>query len=88
QRTFLVILAPVVSIPVELEKVFVVVEHALPDRDQLQRIAQELTTDSPNELPKGDGLQRVLDAAAGLTRYEAEGSFALSIARHGIIRPE
>ena len=31
QRTFVVVLAPVVQIPVELEKLFVVIEHALPD---------------------------------------------------------
>jgi len=30
----------------------------------------------------------VLDAAAGLTRYEAEGAFALSLTRHDAIRPE
>jgi SpoVK/Ycf46/Vps4 family AAA+-type ATPase len=30
----------------------------------------------------------VLDAAAGLTRYEAEGSFALSLTRHNALRPE
>src|SRR5262249_20690470 len=32
QRTFVVVLAPVVQIPVELEKLFVVLDHALPDR--------------------------------------------------------
>src|SRR5205085_10467041 len=40
------------------------------------------------DLPQGDGLARVLDAAAGLTRYEAEGAFALSLARHNVLRPE
>jgi SpoVK/Ycf46/Vps4 family AAA+-type ATPase len=30
----------------------------------------------------------VLDAAAGLTRYEAEGAFALSLTRHNALRPE
>jgi hypothetical protein len=88
QRTFLVVLAPVVQIPVELEKLFVVLEHALPDRGQLERIARELTSDSPEDLPQGDALQRVLDAAAGLTRYEAEGSFALSLTRHNALRPD
>jgi hypothetical protein len=88
QRTFLVVLSPVVQIPVELEKLFVVVEHALPDRAQLEQIARELTAGYPEDLPQGDGLQRLLDAAAGLTRYEAEGSFALSLARHGALRPE
>jgi hypothetical protein len=88
QRTFVVVLAPVVTIPVELEKLFVVLEHALPDRAQLEGIARELTSDSPADLPKNEDLQRILDAAAGLTRYEAEGAFALSLARHGAIRPE
>src|SRR5581483_1969442 len=88
RRTFLIVLAPVVQIPVELEKLFVVLEHPLPDRDQLQQIARELTSEDPAELPDEEGLQAILDAAAGLTRYEAEGSFALSIARHGLLRPD
>src|SRR6202030_2175154 len=88
QRTFLVVLSPVVQIPVELEKLFVVVEHSLPDREQLERIARELTSDSPSDLPQGDDWQRILDAAAGLTRYEAEGAFALSLSRHNALRPE
>jgi hypothetical protein len=88
QRTFLVVLSPIVSIPVELEKLFVVLEHSLPDRESLEHIARELTSDSPQDLPQGEDLQRALDAAAGLTRYEAEGSFALSLSRHNAIRPE
>jgi len=88
QRTFVVVLSPVVQIPVELEKLFVVIEHALPDREQLEHIARELTSDQPDDLPQGDELVRVLDAAAGLTRYESEGAFALSLARHNAIRPD
>jgi hypothetical protein len=77
-----------VQLPAELEKLFVVLEHALPDRAQLESIARDLTSENPEELPQGEQLQRVLDAAAGLTRYEAEGAFALAITRHGVIRPE
>jgi hypothetical protein len=88
QRTFVVVLAPTVQLPPELEKLFVVLEHALPDRVRLESIARELTSDSPDDLPKNEDLQRILDAAAGLTRYESEGAFALSLARHGAIRPE
>lgn len=87
QRTFIVVLAPSSQIPVELEKLFVVIEHALPDHDQLERIARELTSDRPGDLPTGDDLQRVLDAAAGLTRYEAEGAFALSLTKHNAFVP-
>jgi hypothetical protein len=88
QSTFLVVLAPVVQIPIELEKLFVVLEHTLPERGQLERIARELTSDKPEDMPEGDDLQRVLDAAAGLTRYECEGAFALSLTRHNAIRPD
>ena len=86
QRTFLVILAPLVQLPVELEKLFVVVEHSLPDRTQLEQIARGVTAENPEEMPQGDDLQRVLDAAAGLTRYEAEGAFSLSLIRHDALR--
>ena len=81
-RTFLVILSPVVQLPIELEKLFAVLEHDLPDREQLAQIAQGVATE-PGELPEEQGLAAILDAAAGLTRYEAESAFALSLVRHG-----
>src|SRR4051794_25938955 len=86
-RTFVVILAPAVSIPAELEKLFVVIEHELPGRDQLGAIARGVATE-PGELPEGDGLDAVLDAAAGLTRVEAENAYSLSLVRHGRLAPE
>lgn len=81
---FIVILSPVVQIPAELEKSFVVVEHELPSRDQLLDIARGIATE-PGDLAKGEQLQRLLDAAAGLTRLQAEGAFGLSLVRHGRI---
>jgi hypothetical protein len=85
-RAFVVVLSPVVQIPTELEKLFVVLEHELPHRQQLAEIAGGIATE-PGELPTGDELARVLDAAVGLTRYEAEGAFSLSLVRHACIEP-
>ena len=85
-RTFVVVLAPIVDIPRELEKLFVVLEHQLPDRDQLTEIARGVATEN-GELPEGDDLQRVIDAAAGLSRFEAEGAYSLALVRHGRIEP-
>ncbi|WP_417388669.1 AAA family ATPase [Gimesia sp.] len=85
-RTFVVVLSPVVSIPAELEKLFVVLEHELPDRCQLTEIAQEIATE-PGELPEGSQLETILDAASGLSRFEAEGAFSLSLVRQGKITP-
>ncbi|NLX98605.1 MAG: AAA family ATPase [Rhodopirellula sp.] len=86
-RAFVVILSPVITVPVELEKLMVIVEHDLPGREQLAQIARSIATED-GELPEGDALETVLDAAAGLTRYEAEGAFSLSLVRHSAIRPE
>jgi len=82
-----VVLSPVVQVPVELEKSFAVIEHALPDRAQLESIARAVATE-PGELPEGDALKCVLDAAAGLTRVEAENALALSLVRHKRITPQ
>jgi hypothetical protein len=81
------VLSPVLQIPVELEKLFTVVEHPLPGREQLREIATGIATET-GELPNGAELDRMLDAAAGLTRYEAENAFSLSLVRHGTIQPE
>lgn len=86
-RSFLIVLSPIVQIPLELEKHFVVIEHDLPNRDQLAEIARGVATE-PGELPRGAGLDTILDAAAGLTRMEAEGAFSLSLVRSGAISPE
>jgi ATPase family associated with various cellular activities (AAA) len=79
-RTFVVVLSPVVQIPIELSKLFVVVEHELPSREQLAQIVRGVATE-PGELPD-ESVEAVLDSAAGLTRYEAENAFALSLVRH------
>ena len=70
-----IVLSPVVQIPIELERQFVVVEHDLPGREQLEQIAQGIAVE-PGELPEGNDLGLVLDAASGLTRMEAENAFS------------
>jgi len=84
-RSFAVILAPVVKIPVELEKLFVVIEHELPGKDTLTQIAEQIGTEE-GDLP--EDLDPVVNAANGLTRYEAEGVYSLSLARQGVVRPD
>lgn len=86
-RMFLVVLSSVVAIPAELEKLFVVLEHELPDRRQLAEIARGIATEA-GELPEKRELETVLDAASGLSRFEAEGAFSLSLVRRGRITPQ
>jgi ATPase family associated with various cellular activities (AAA) len=84
-RTFVIVLSPIVQLPIELEKLFVVVEHDLPNREQLADIARGVASE-PGELSE-ETIEAVLDSAAGLTRYEAENAFALSLVRHRRIEP-
>lgn len=86
-RKFIVILSPVVQLPPELERLFVVIDHEPPTRDELQELLASIAT-GDNEMPAGQQLESVLDAAAGLTRYEAENAFSLSLVRHGSIRSD
>ena len=85
-KRFVLILSPTVALPVELEKVFTVVDHDLPTREDLKKIGNQIGTEK-GEMPKGADLDLLLDAAAGLTRYEAEGAFSLSLVRAGKITP-
>ncbi|MCA9070007.1 MAG: AAA family ATPase [Planctomycetaceae bacterium] len=86
-RTFLIVLSPVVSLPVELEKLFTVIEHEMPSRQQLEDIARGVATEE-GELPEGASLEAVLDASMGLTRFEAENAYSLSLVRHSRVTPE
>jgi hypothetical protein len=65
-RCFVVVLAPAVQIPPELDKLFTVIDHELPGHAQLEEIARGIATQD-GELPTGDDLARVIEAAAGLT---------------------
>jgi hypothetical protein len=86
-RAFLVVLAPNSQMPVELEKLFVCVDHELPDNAQLEEIARGVATQD-GELPSGDELGRLIDAAKGLTRNEAENAYSLSLVRHGKLQSD
>ena len=86
-RTIIVGLSPKATIPIELEKLFVVVEHYIA-RPPATGGNPSIDRDEEGELPDDSSIQTVLDAAAGLTRLEAENAFSLSLVRHGCIRPD
>jgi hypothetical protein len=91
-RNFFIVLSPVVQIPVEVEKLFVVIEHQLPTPIEIAGIAASLLKEKDEEEAVTQARAAAMEnhpathAAAGLTRYEGEGAFAL--ARHGEITPD
>ena len=84
-QRFVVILAPSVSIPPELARQFIVLEHDLPTPSDLKAIAQGLVENG--EVDEAT-LDSVVEAASGLGVGEAESAFALSLVRHGKLNPE
>jgi hypothetical protein len=86
-RCVVIVLAPLVQIPAELEKLFTVVNHDLPGHAQLEEIARGVAVQE-GELPDGDKLACVIEAAAGLTASEAENAYSLALVRHGKLEPE
>lgn len=77
-----VVLAPTAKLPIEWESDFVLIDHALPDKEQLWKLAQQLPVEQ-NELPSTDEQKAaVLEAASGMTRRGAEGAFSLSVVRN------
>ncbi|QDT14209.1 ATP-binding protein [Alienimonas californiensis] len=84
RRTCLILVQPIGDLPPELGRDFAVLDCPLPSRAELEAVARGVATEA-GELP--DPLTPVLDAAAGLTRSEAENAFALSLVRHGRLDP-
>ena len=63
-RTIVVVLSPVVQFPVELEKLFVTLQHDLPGREELRSIAEAIATEV-GELPDGREFERCSTRPAG-----------------------
>lgn len=79
----IIILAPVLVLPVDLQKLVSVIDLPLPDRDQLKAVLDGICKTNEKKMPKGDDLIATLDAARGLTTSEAEDAFSLAIVTKG-----
>ncbi|WP_353208432.1 AAA family ATPase [Sphingorhabdus sp.] len=80
---YIVIVSPVLQLQPEIEKLFTVVHHDLPDTAQLTKTCNDLVNDDPAfSKPTEAEVQAVVDASRGLTRQEAENAYALSFVRN------
>ena len=78
-------LAPHVTLPTEIERLFTVVDAPLPTADEIRNILQEIAKN--NDLTLSDELGPLIRAASGLTRFEIENAGCLSILRTGTLDP-
>ena len=72
----LVMVGPPVQLPQEVETFITMLDFKLPTRDELRHIQQEL-----GESVGVDVAEDAIDAALGLTGFESETAFALSLVR-------
>lgn len=88
----IIVISPFGTIPVELEKLFLLMEHELPDRaeilDSVDFITKSIKSAGGSiEIPNDDELTKIVDASKGLTKNEIENVFSLSIIKHGKLDP-
>ncbi|MCR5437773.1 MAG: AAA family ATPase [Treponema sp.] len=80
-------LSPLLKIPAELEKETAVVDYKLPEKTELSEIvkgiAQNIGGKNLEEIENADYLNKIVEAALGLTAEEAENVFAKSIVENG-----
>lgn len=80
-------LSPMLKVPAELEKEVAVIDFKLPEKEELieivKSIADSVGGKSTEEIKNEDFLNKVVEAALGLTAEEAENVFAKSIVENG-----
>lgn len=82
----LVLLAPTIRLPAELQRDVVLISEALPNEEQLAKVLDAVVEDA--KLPKVEGEERTLciDTLLGLSAFEAEQTVALSCRKSGVDR--
>jgi SpoVK/Ycf46/Vps4 family AAA+-type ATPase len=68
----IVLMSPVLEVPIELEKEVVVLDYALPDMAELNQVLSQQIEQNRMRRPSTETREKLLKAALGLTRDEAE----------------
>jgi AAA+ superfamily predicted ATPase len=75
----LVVLGCRFTLPPELTREWVTVDFALPSKEELGVVLDNIAASAKMPKPEGNDRDLLLDAACGLTSIEAENAFALSV---------
>jgi len=78
-----------VRIPTELEKLFYLIEHPLPQRDEIYALWGTVEGDEDHPLPAKESPEaaRIFDAVTGLTRQEIVTAMSILLTRKGRLIP-
>lgn len=80
-----ILVAPVLQIPVELEKNITVMDFTLPTERELEQLLKEMVASNASVTVDAgeEDMERLVKAAVGLTSSEAENAFARAMAYDG-----
>ncbi|MBV7704008.1 AAA family ATPase [Nocardia nova] len=84
----LVVVAPALTLPLDLEKIVTVVDLPLPDVDEIAEVLDSIVAANAANISvrlSEDERHRLLQAALGLTRWEVENAFARAISSDRVL---
>jgi SpoVK/Ycf46/Vps4 family AAA+-type ATPase len=79
----IILMSPVQNIPTEMEKEVVVLDFALPDMGELNRVLNVQLLDSNSPRPTASAREKLLTATLGLTKDEAEKVYRKACVKAG-----
>lgn len=80
----LVLLGPSFVLPTELEQDVIIIDHALPNADELKAVITSMYKSAQQEVPTDGTLEKGVEATCGLSSFAAEQVTAMSFSVHGL----
>jgi len=73
-----------VTVPSELTQDVLVLDEPLPTAAELNKIVDQIFTDSKVPKPKPEGMEKAVEAIIGLSAFQAEQRTAMCLSRNGL----
>lgn len=77
----IIVLSPIVSLPIEMEKLWTVLNFKLPDRKKIEETIAYIADSASKPCPTGEALGALVETGTGLTSSELENALSLSLVR-------
>lgn len=84
-----IVLSPVVDLPVEIEKLWTIIEFKLPDRPKVREVVEYIAESAKLKAPPVEAeLSTIVENGLGLTQGELENALSYSLIRAGKFDPK
>jgi AAA+ superfamily predicted ATPase len=84
-----IVISPVINLPVEIEKLWTIIDFKLPDREKVREVVEYIAESAKlKSPPKDPELSTIVENGLGLTQCELENALAYSLIRAGKFDPK